>query len=114
MKRKLGIAALVLMVVVGCTSRPGSIAPVSVSALEYAGLTCKETQQALLVERAKLSSVSQQQNATANADAIGVFMLGLPVGKIIGADVKGEVALSKGKVQALERAVTLNCRDKEE
>ena len=114
MKRKLGIAALVIMVFVGCASRPGSIAPVSVSALEYAALTCEETQQALLVERAKLSSVSGKQNATANADMIGVFMLGLPVGKIVGADVEGEVALSKGKVQALERALSLNCRDKEE
>ena len=113
MNTKLGIATLVIIFSVGCASRPDAIAPVSVSALEYASLTCEETKQTLLVERAKLSAVSKDQNMTANTDLLGVLMLGLPVGKILGADVEGEVALSKGKVQALERAISLNCQDKE-
>ena len=99
------------LAVFGCTSRPDSIAPVSVSALEYKGYSCEETQLTLNRERAQLSSVSSKQEGAANVDTLGVLFLGLPVGKILGQDVKGQVALSKGKVQALERAVILNCRE---
>jgi hypothetical protein len=72
-------------------------------------MSCGETQRTLSQERTRLASLSSKQNGAATGDVVGVFLLGLPVAKILGQDVEGEVALSKGKVQALERAVGLNC-----
>ena len=109
MKIKIAILIVIGLVISGCTSRPESIAPVSISALEYKGMSCGETQRTLMEERTRLASLSSQQNGAATGDVVGVFLFGLPVAKILGQDVEGEVALSKGKVQALERAVGLNC-----
>ncbi|MDC1018911.1 hypothetical protein OAR36_10700 [Pseudomonadales bacterium] len=114
MKIKIVMLMVAGLIISSCTSRPESIAPVSISALEYKGLPCGETQQTLSLERSRLASLSSKQNGAATGDAIGVFLLGLPVAKILGQDVEGEIALSKGKVQALERAVPINCREEKE
>lgn len=36
----------------------------------------------------------------ATSDAVGVFFVGVPVGSLTGADKDGQIAVSKGKVQA--------------
>lgn len=114
MKIEIVMLMLVALFISSCTSRPESIAPVSISALEYKGMPCVETQQTLSLERTRLASLSTKQNGAATGDALGVFLLGLPVAKIMGQDVEGEIALSKGKVQALERAAAINCREEKE
>ena len=35
----------------------------------------------------------------------------LPIGSVFGQDNEGKVALAKGEVLALERAISLNCRE---
>jgi hypothetical protein len=114
MQIKIAILIVLSFSISSCTSRPEAIAPVSISALEYKGLPCGETQQTLSQERTRLASLSSKQNGAATGDALGVLLLGLPVAKILGQDVEGEIALSKGKVQALERAVPINCREEKE
>lgn len=59
-----------------------------------------------LVRSAKLASLEQKQNGAATGDAIGVFLLMVPVSKLTGGDVAGELGASKGKVLALEQRVS--------
>ena len=39
-------------------------------------------------------------------DAVGVFLIGVPVSSLTGGDVSGHIAASKGKILALEARMT--------
>ncbi|MCR9130107.1 MAG: hypothetical protein NXI12_11340 [Alphaproteobacteria bacterium] len=103
-----GLSALSLA---ACAGRANSVAPVAVSATEYAGLSCEQTNAELRAARERESALTRRQNNAATADAAGVFLVLLPLGSVFGADVSGELAESKGEVNALERAVRINCRE---
>ena len=106
-------AAGLCLTMSACASRANSIAPVSVSATEYATLTCAETRYELAEARKRENALTRRQNNAATYDAAGVFLLLVPVGSVFGSDVSGELAQTKGEVNALERAVTINCRAEE-
>ncbi|MEX2132040.1 MAG: hypothetical protein WD772_11185 [Pseudohongiellaceae bacterium] len=104
------ISLCVFATLAACASRPDAIAPTPVSATDYAGLSCQETNALLTEKRSSLQEAERQQNRAATGDAIGVFLVLLPVGSILGEDNEGVVAQYKGEVIALERAMTGNCR----
>lgn len=93
-----------------CATRASGVAPVSVSASEYYDLTCEESRAELDLKRAEEETLRKKQNNAATADTVGVFLLLVPAGSVFGADVEGELALAKGQVRALERAVDTNCK----
>ena len=97
------------MIATGCASRAGSIAPMSISANEYTGMTCEENRAELQVKRDNENALTRQQNNAATADAASVFLFLLPLGSVFGADRSGELAQVKGEVLALERALRTNC-----
>jgi hypothetical protein len=43
-----------------------------------------------------------KQRGAADADAIGVFLVGVPIGGLAGGDVEGELSVAKGKVLSIE------------
>lgn len=88
-----------------CTPRPDSIAPVSMTGA-FDNLSCAQAQTQLSSERTKLAALEQRQNNAATADAVGVFLVLVPVSKLTGGDVAGEVGTSKGAVLALEQRLT--------
>ena len=104
------VALFSLLVIAGCASRASSIAPVAIPSANYEGMSCDETKVALEQKKAKKNALTTQQNNAATGDAIGVFLVLLPVGSIFGADKEGELAQAKGEVLALEGAVRINCR----
>lgn len=109
----LGRAAVLTCVVLGlasCASRPDSIAPAAVSANEYQGLSCSEITSLLAEKRESLREAERQQNRAATGDAVGVFLVLLPVSTVFGGDNEGVVAQYKGEVLALERAMGMTCR----
>jgi hypothetical protein len=58
-----------------------------------------------------LASISKQQNQAATGDAVGVFMLGVPVSSTFGGDKEGQVAVAKGKVNAIDATLkSKGCR----
>jgi hypothetical protein len=61
-------------------------------------------------KQAKRNALVNSQNNAATGDAVGVFLVLLPVGSIFGADKEGELAQAKGEVLALEGAVMINCK----
>jgi hypothetical protein len=101
------IAAAAL--VAGCATRANSVAPVAVSASDYAGLTCVTARADLQTARAKEISLAHKQNNAAIADAAGVFLVLLPLGSVFGADVAGQLAQAKGETLALERHIKSDC-----
>ena len=104
------VTVLSSLVIAGCASRASSVAPVAIPSANYKGLSCDETKVALEQKRAKMYALTNQQNNAATGDAVGVFLVLLPIGSIFGADVEGELAQAKGEVLALEGAVSINCR----
>lgn len=95
-----------------CASRATGVPPVAVSVVEYQDLSCEETKSLLAQKRQEKNALTQAQNNAATGDAVGVFLLLLPLGSVAGNDVSGDLALAKGEVNALERAVPMNCRKK--
>ena len=71
----------------------------------FDGMSCSAAKNALASERVNLTALEKQQNNAATGDAIGVFLVLVPVSKLTGGDVAGEVGTSKGKVLALEQRV---------
>ena len=94
----------------GCANRPDTIHADYVPYERFTGLSCQELDSRLADTRARLEVASQQQNNAATADAVGVFLVLVPVSKLTG-DHEAEVAQLKGDVAAIETAqVKSRCR----
>ncbi len=50
-------------------------------------------------DRQRLAILSNKQTKTANSDALGVFLIGLPVGSMGGGDNEAEIAILKGRCE---------------
>jgi hypothetical protein len=110
MNSKLAVATVCAIALVGgCASRAGGVAPVSINAAEYAHLDCASARAELATAREQEIALTRRQNNAAVADAAGVFLLLIPVGSVFGANVEGELAQTKGEVNALERHVAQRC-----
>ena len=68
----------------------------------YDGISCKKAGSILLQERSALSALSAAQKKAVSGDAVGVFLIGVPVSSLNGKDKEGAIATSKGKILALE------------
>ena len=100
--KKLMILTALCLSVTACAKRPDAIAPVGLGDA-YAGTSCSQARADLVSEKANLDALSAAQNQAATGDAIGVFLILVPVSTLTGADKEGEIAASKGKILALER-----------
>jgi hypothetical protein len=104
------LGLLAASVVAACANRPDSIHADFVSYERYTGLDCSALAQRLTDTDAKLADASAAQNNAANADAVGVFLVLVPVSKLTG-DHEAEVAQLKGEKEAIETAqVKAKCR----
>ena len=100
--------SLTLFVVSGCAKRASSISPATFPVSAYENMNCQQLANELEQERAKLDSVSKEQNRAATVDAVGVFLVLIPAGSLVGGDKEGEVATLKGKVVSIEAAIKSN------
>ena len=108
---KFAVLVVLSVVVAGCAKRPDAIVPVDIPISAYSGQSCSSLRNDLDKERAKLTALSATQNSAATGDAVGVFLIGVPVSSLGGGDQEGNIAVSKGKVQAMEFAMkTKGCR----
>lgn len=99
------VSVAVAAAVTGCAKRPDAIVPVDIPMAAYSNLDCGSLRKELAVEQAKLSAVSKQQHDAATGDAVGVFLVGLPMSSTFGGDKEGEVAVAKGKVVSIENVM---------
>lgn len=105
MKTKYFATALCAASVVSCAKRPDAIVPADIPMAAYTGQDCPALQAELVKEKAALHAVSKQQHDAASGDAFGVFLIGVPMSSTFGGDKEGQVAVAKGKVQAIENAM---------
>lgn len=99
------LAVIVVMTISGCAKRPSAIVPVDIPMAAYTNGDCASLARELVAEKEKLAAVSKAQNDAASGDAFGVFLIGVPVSSVAGGDKEGDVAVSKGKVVAIESAM---------
>ncbi len=105
MKIRMTVALAVVLAVAGCAKRPDAIVPADIPMAAYSGSACPALAQELIKEQTNLAAVSKQQDQAATGDAVGVFLLGVPMSSTFGGDKEGQVAVAKGKVNAIEMAM---------
>lgn len=105
MKLRIVVLALTLATS-GCAKRPDAIVPVDIPMAAYSNLDCAGLAQELVNEQNNLAALSKQQNQAATGDAVGVFLIGVPASSTFGGDKEGQVAVSKGKVNALNSSIS--------
>lgn len=87
----------------GCAAAPASIAPMQISESKYSNFDCAQ----LSLEQDKLTTqltmYSMAQEQTKANDALGVFMLGLPLGSMSGGNKAPEISMLKGEINAIHK-----------
>jgi hypothetical protein len=78
-----------IAVLSACATHPNNI-----KAAAYTGSPCTSA------DRARLATISKEQAAAARNDAVGVALIGLPLGSMGRSDHKAEIATLKGKCGA--------------
>jgi hypothetical protein len=105
MKTKIILLALALALS-ACAKRPDAIVPADIPMAAYTHLNCEQLAQEYMKEQTNLTAVSKAQSDAATGDAVGVFLVGVPMSSTFGGDKEGQVAVAKGKVQAIQSAMT--------
>lgn len=90
-----------VLLAAACAQSPEAIQPVSMGNA-YAGLACGNARTELAAERQRLATLEAAQRSAVAGDALGVFLIGVPMSSLSGGDQAGAIAASKGKVLALE------------
>lgn len=91
----------VCCVAVGCSPRASGVAPAPMGNL-YSDISCTKARELSAQTAQEVATLSQKQNGAATADAVGVFLLALPVGNLTGNNVEGDLAAAKGRQNALQ------------
>lgn len=105
--KKMTVPFALAALTAACAQSPSAIAPVSMGDA-YASVSCSKARGMLTTEQTTLASLSSKQQGAVMGDALGVFLIGVPVSSLSGGDQEGAIATSKGKVVALENRL-LRC-----
>jgi hypothetical protein len=94
--------SLVAVLLAACAPAPENVAAVPQSTAEFSGLSCR----ALASKRVEVSQVveatSVKQKNASESDALGVFLLGLPLASMSGGDSETALAVAKGRLNAID------------
>lgn len=103
--KRLILTTILIVGLTSCAKRPDAIVPVDIPMAVYTSQSCAELGRELIKEQQNLAAVSKAQNEAATGDAVGVFLIGVPMSSAVGGDKEGQVAVAKGKVQAIENTL---------
>ncbi len=92
-----------ILLIGACAPRPQNIAAVDIGQNEYRAFSCTQLDDAEVQYDQALKNLSAEQNRAATGDAWGVFLIGLPISSMAGTDKETAIAVTKGKLQAIER-----------
>lgn len=95
------LAFAALPFLAACAQGPASIQPVSMGNA-FASIPCDQARAMLVAERQTLAALESKQKGAVAGDALGVFLIGVPVSSLTGGDQAGAIGASKGKVLAFE------------
>ena len=103
-------AALLGVLALGaCAQTPESIAPVVVNEGRYGYLTCPEMGHEMARLNRGLANLSTEQSTKRVNDAVGWTHLLHPAHSAQTRDIRSWIALHKGELEALERAMARRC-----
>jgi hypothetical protein len=100
MKTTLLIVSLIFLS--ACAKAPEDIAAVNVDEGQYNRNSCSQLKKKELALNQELENLSAKQNTAKKGDAWGVFLIGLPTSTMAGNDQETAIAVTKGKIQAIE------------
>lgn len=108
MKKTLLIVSFIF--ISACAKAPADIAAVNIDEGQYNRNSCSQLKKKELAQNQELEKLSAKQNAAKKADAWGVFLIGLPTATMSGNDQETAIAVTKGKIQAIEtQKLRKNC-----
>ena len=107
MLKQLILITSAIVLLSGCASRPDSISASYVSHEKYIDNECSVLDTKMANARSQLTDFSSKQTSMANADAVGVFLVLIPVSQLAG-DHEAAVAKWKGEIEAIETAQIKN------
>ena len=96
------LIAAASLTLAACAQSPDSIAPVSMPGGMYDSYSCHAAHAEHTRVAASLAALESQQRAAVAGDAVGVFLIGVPMSSITGGNKAGLIAAEKGKVLALD------------
>lgn len=98
-------AVAMLSLIVGCATKPESVAPAYVSHLGYMNLDCQQLghEQNRIVSA--LSAAADAQRKARSNDTVGIILLGLPVSSLSGSNQASNIARLKGELDAIQKAL---------
>jgi hypothetical protein len=104
----LGVAAAAAMLG-ACAQSPETIAPAPVDEARYVGLTCADMGAEMARVNRDLASLATEQSAKRVNDAVGWVHLLHPAHSARVRDIRSYIALDKGELEALDRAMARRC-----
>lgn len=107
--RKTLILVGALLVAAGCAKKPEEISAVDIGSGAYRGQSCSQLAAALVQQQQNLENLSAAQRSAASGDAMGVFLLGLPLSSMSGNDKEAAIAVSKGHIQSIQSEQQRRC-----
>lgn len=85
-----------------CAPKPENVAAVPQSTAEFSGMSCKSLATKRVQVQQTVDATSAKQSKAAGNDAIGVLLLGVPLASMSGADAETELAVAKGRLNAID------------
>ena len=88
----------------GCAKSPEDIQAASLPPSAYAGASCADLAAADVSAATQLEDASRRQREAQTGDAVGVFLIGIPMASLGGNDAEAEIASLKGQRAAIQQA----------
>jgi hypothetical protein len=101
---KLFLCAAIALTASACAKQPDQIAATNIGDDVYARHTCSSLKAENLKQEQSLANLSAEQKAAATGDTVGVLLIGLPTSSMSGNDKEAQIAIVKGRIQAIDRA----------
>lgn len=103
------VVAALTAAVAACAQSPDTIAPAPVEEARYGYLTCAEMGGEMRRLNRDVAALSTEQSAKRVNDAVGWGRLLHPAHSARTRDIRSHIALGKGELEAVERAMARRC-----
>ena len=96
------LATAAALALAACAQAPDAIAPVAMPGGMYDHLSCQQARAERERLGQSLAALEAQQRSAVAGDALGVFLIGVPMSSLTGGDKAGLIAAERGKLLALD------------
>jgi hypothetical protein len=105
-KSLIAIGMGIAIAVSACSKPPQDIAAADVGDQGYSRLSCAQLHTNQITISQNLDTLSAEQRDARSGDTVGVLLLGLPLSRMSGGDKETQIAVTKGKLNAVNSAIS--------